>query len=104
MFIKNIVDHEKRRWKGEACIPFDYFPANVDKFNFYSIHGTDNESGSQRFYKSYKAVPGDYPDFHRLQHFENVSDEDSGILSILKIRSNQSLIWRKALEDEKLKS
>ena len=99
--INPFLDQDKKRWKGEACIPFDYFPAKVDKFNFYAIHGTDDETGSRRYYKSFKAVPGEFPDFHRLQHFEDIADEDSGILSILKIRSNQSLIWRKALEDEK---
>ena len=98
-----ILDHEKKRWKGEAYIPFDYFPPNVDKFNFYSIHGVDDESSSQRIYKSFKAVPGDCPDFHRLKCFENISDEDSGILSTLRSRSDQSLIWQKALEEESLK-
>ena len=97
------LDHEKKRWRGEAYIPLDYFPANVDMFNFYSIHGTDNESGNHRVYKSYKAVPGDYPDFHRLKFFEKVSVEDSSILSILKGQSSTSAIWQKALEDEKLK-
>ena len=99
-----MLDKDEKRWKGEACIPFDYFPAKVDKFNFYAIHGTDDETGSRRYYKSFKAVPGEFPDFHRLQHFEDITDEDSGILSLLKIRSNQSLIWRKALEDEKISS
>ena len=72
-------------------------------FNFYSIHGTDNESGNHRVYKSYKPVPGDNPDFHRLQFFENISVEDSSILSILKERSSKSAIWQKALQEEKLK-
>ena len=97
------LDHEEKRWRGKASIPLDYFPANVDMFNFYSIHGTDNESGNHRVYKSYKALPGDYPDFHRLEFFEKVSVEDSSVLSILKGRSSTSAIWKKALEEEKLK-
>ena len=72
-------------------------------FNFYSIHGTDDDSGNNRVYKSFKSVPGDNPDFHRLQFFEKVAVEDSSILSILNERSSMSAIWQKALEEEKLK-
>ena len=73
----------------------------MDKFNFYSIHGTDNdELGTERIYKSYMPIPGPYPDFHRLEKFKNISEDGENLLSILKIRSNQSIIWRKALEEK----
>lgn len=35
-------------WTGYARIPEDYFPPDVDKFNAYAIHGT-NEN---RMYES----------------------------------------------------
>ena len=92
------------RWKGEAHIPLEYFPANVDKFNFYAIHGTDTDLKSERVYKSFKAVPGEHPDFHRLEYFEDISTNNSNILSVLNVRSEQSVIWKGALENEKIKN
>ena len=35
-------------WRGEAFIPNEYFPPNVDKFNAYAIHG---QPENQRIYK-----------------------------------------------------
>ena len=87
------------RWKGTASIPLDYFPANIDKFNFYSIHGTDNNGfGLKRTYKSFKPVPGDYPDFHRLEYFESISDDSTNLLFSLKNRQSQSKMWNAALD------
>ncbi|KAL4231153.1 hypothetical protein ACF0H5_008736 [Mactra antiquata] len=64
-FTSNI---ENNRWSGTAMVPKEYFPPNVNKFNAYAIHG----SGDNRVYEAYKPVPGDQPDFHRLEYFENV--------------------------------
>ena len=88
------------RWKGEAYIPLEYFPANVDKYNFYAIHGTDKGSESQRVYKSFKPVPGEHPDFHRLEYFANITIEDSNLLSKLNIRPVHSVKWRTALKGD----
>ncbi|XP_036439561.1 UPF0462 protein C4orf33 homolog [Colossoma macropomum] len=63
------------RWKGEALIPWNYFPPGVDKMNSYAIHG----SGSGRSYEALYPVPpedlqpGQGPDFHRLQYFKPFS-------------------------------
>ena len=92
------------RWKGEAHIPLDYFPANVDKFNFYSIHGTDTELASDRVYKSFKAVPGEHPDFHRLEYFEDISTNHPNILTVLNVSQEESVIWKRTLANEKTKN
>ena len=93
-----VSDPDTRRWKGTAYIPLDYLPANIDKFNFYSNHGTyKNELGLKRTYKSFKPVPGDCPDFHRLEYFESISDDSKNLLCTLKDRQNQSEIWAAAL-------
>ena len=35
-------------WSGNAIIPLDYFPPDVNKINAYAIHG----SGSNRQYEA----------------------------------------------------
>lgn len=62
------IDTEKHSWTGDAIIPMEYFPPNVDKFNAYSIHGPADE----RIYKALFPVPGPYADFHRLEHFQDL--------------------------------
>ncbi|XP_030643599.1 UPF0462 protein C4orf33 homolog [Chanos chanos] len=63
------------RWKGEALLPWRYFPPGVNKMNSYAIHG----SGSERTYEALYPVPredlveGQGPDFHRLEYFQNFS-------------------------------
>jgi hypothetical protein len=76
-------DHSKNTWQGTAWIPIDYFPPSVTKFNAYAIHGVDQE----RRYEALFPVPGPYPDFHRLEHFQPIdftrlrSDNDSADFS-----------------------
>ena len=57
----------KDRWIGRAHIPRSLFPAHVDRFNAYAIHGEND----QRTYESlYPANPNDeQADFHRLEYF-----------------------------------
>jgi len=55
-------------WKGVANIPKSYFPDNFDKWNAYAISGT----GENRVYKSLFPVPGEAPDFHRLNDFKDI--------------------------------
>lgn len=35
------ISEETNRWVGEAVVPYSYFPAGVDKFNAFAIHGSD---------------------------------------------------------------
>ncbi|XP_060602806.1 UPF0462 protein C4orf33 homolog isoform X1 [Ruditapes philippinarum] len=72
-------------WTGTAVIPADYFPPNVSKFNAYAIHG----SGDNRQYEAYMAVPGDQPDFHRLEYFANVD-----FSSVLPAQPQTSSYWQ----------
>ncbi|MCJ8750299.1 hypothetical protein PDJAM_G00261090 [Pangasius djambal] len=60
------------RWKGEALLPWSFFPPGVNKMNSYAIHG----SGAGRTYEALYPVPpedlrpGQGPDFHRLEYFQ----------------------------------
>ncbi len=53
------------RWHGHARLPLAYLPGGVDRANAYAIHGL----GDQRQYLAVYPVPGDKPDFHRLDAF-----------------------------------
>lgn len=44
---------EDKTWKGEALLPWRYFPPGVNKMNSYAIHG----SGAGRTYESLYPVP-----------------------------------------------
>ncbi|XP_069487156.1 UPF0462 protein C4orf33 homolog [Ambystoma mexicanum] len=71
------VTRGESRWAGTAHIPWSYFPAGVDRFNAYAIHG----SGERRAYEALYPVPqseihvGQQPDFHRLEYFKPFSFE-----------------------------
>ena len=52
------------RWRGRAHVPRDYCPPGLRALNAYTIRGR-----SPRRYAAHRAVPGDGPDFHRLEHF-----------------------------------
>jgi hypothetical protein len=62
------IDDEKGTWYGSAWIPMDYLPPGVDRFNAYAIHGV----GDDRKYEALFPVPGEFPDFHRLEHFQPI--------------------------------
>lgn len=53
------------RWQGEAAVPAALLPRGADHWNAYAIHGT----GSHRRYLAHAPVPGEQPDFHRLDAF-----------------------------------
>ena len=64
------VDEEKAVWSGTLTVPAEYFPARADPmtlfhYNMFHIHG----EGTDRVYRAAHAVPGEFPDFHRLQYF-----------------------------------
>ncbi|XDV14719.1 hypothetical protein PO909_014921 [Leuciscus waleckii] len=67
------ADTKNKIWKGEALLPWRYFPQGINKMNSYAIHG----SGAGRTYESLYPVPkedlqeGQGPDFHRLEYFQN---------------------------------
>lgn len=44
-----------KKWKGEALVPWAYFPPNVNKMNSYAIHG----SGENRTYEALYPIPKD---------------------------------------------
>jgi hypothetical protein len=58
------------RWRGEARIALADLPADLHAWNAYALHG----SGAGRRYLAYCPVPGDRPDFHRLECFAPVPD------------------------------
>lgn len=53
------------RWQGTALIPPELLPPRPWRYNAFAIHG----QGITRRYAACFPVPGDQPDFHRLQHF-----------------------------------
>lgn len=53
------------RWTGRAAVPLDRVPEPVRFANAYAIHGT----GASRRHLAAHPVPGDRPDFHRLECF-----------------------------------
>jgi hypothetical protein len=60
---------EAGRWSGLARLPWTYLPAGALRANAYAIHGV----GAERRYLAWAPVPGDGPDFHRLEHFRPLS-------------------------------
>jgi hypothetical protein len=56
---------EGNRWKGVALVPKVYLPASPRKCNAYRISGAQ---GARR-YHAMVPVPGERPDFHRLERF-----------------------------------
>lgn len=56
------------RWTARASLPRDWLPPLPHRVNAYSVHGP----GEDRRYLAANAVPGDGPDFHRLQYFREV--------------------------------
>lgn len=54
-----------QRWHGEGLIPRDFLPAGRLSGNAYSVHGP----GASRRYLAAEPVPGERPDFHRLDRF-----------------------------------
>lgn len=53
------------RWRGHARLPLADLPAGIDRANAYAMHGI----GDQRQYLAAFPVPGEKPDFHRLDAF-----------------------------------
>jgi hypothetical protein len=81
------VEHPSSdRWIGRAHIPRSLFPAHVDRFNAYAIHGQDDK----RTYESLYPAPmdSDKPDFHRLEFFQRLNFE-----SLLNVGESDGDYW-----------
>ncbi|CAF3665245.1 unnamed protein product [Rotaria sp. Silwood1] len=61
------------QWYGRALVPRAHFPAHIDLFNAYAIHG----QGDNRIYEALYPAPVESakPDFHRLELFQPLSFE-----------------------------
>lgn len=59
------VDRRTRGWSGTARFSSDWLPSPLRAANAYAIHGI----GAGRRYLATHPVPGDAPDFHRLECF-----------------------------------
>ncbi|MDP2308457.1 MAG: hypothetical protein Q8P18_20730 [Pseudomonadota bacterium] len=60
------------RWRVECVLPEAVLPPRPRRFNAYAIHGI----GAARRYLAWSPVPGDQPDFHRLECFREVPEID----------------------------
>lgn len=66
------VEHPSSdRWIGRAHIPQSLFPAHVDKFNAYAIHGENEKRSYEALYPA--TIDSEKPDFHRLEFFEKIN-------------------------------
>jgi hypothetical protein len=57
------VQHANGRWSGRAWLPAGWLPEGPWRTNAYAIHGL----GAERRYLAAFPVPGEAPDFHRLE-------------------------------------
>jgi hypothetical protein len=53
------------RYRGTGRVPMSYLPLPATRVNAYLIHG----GSDLRCYHAHAPVPGDRPDFHRLENF-----------------------------------
>ena len=60
---------EGERWRGVAWIPWSEIPEAATRINAYAIHGV----AEGRRYLAWQPVPGDAPDFHRLEAFAELA-------------------------------
>ncbi len=59
------VESHGPRWRGFATLPIAWLPEPVNRWNAFAIHG----SAEERRYLAAHPVPGDRPDFHRIDRF-----------------------------------
>jgi hypothetical protein len=59
------------RWIGRVHIPRYLFPAHIDRFNAYAIHGQDNKRTYESLYPA--SSDSEKPDFHRLEFFQSIN-------------------------------
>ncbi|CAF2046459.1 unnamed protein product [Rotaria magnacalcarata] len=69
------VEHQSPdQWYGQASVPRAHFPAHINLFNAYAIHG----HGEKRIYEALYPAPMESikPDFHRLELFQPLAFEN----------------------------
>jgi len=74
------------RWIGRAHIPRSLFPAHVDRFNAYAIHGQDDTRTYESLYPA--TIDSEKPDFHRLEFFQSLDFD-----SLLNVGENDGNAW-----------
>jgi len=74
------------RWIGRAHIPRSLFPAHVDRFNAYAIHGQDDKRTYESLYPA--TIDSEKPDFHRLEFFQTLNFN-----SLLNVGENDGDAW-----------
>jgi hypothetical protein len=62
------------RWRGTTLLPPTLIPCPALRWNAFAIHG---EGGARRYLAAHP-VPGDGPDFHRLDLFPSLSGNGHG--------------------------
>jgi hypothetical protein len=60
------------QWSGVAELAIDQLPERCYRVNAYAVHGVE-----ERTYLAAYPVPGDNPDFHRLENFGPIDLGDS---------------------------
>ncbi len=65
MQIEYAVEPDLRRWRGVARVPLSLVPEGVTRGNAYAMHGL----GASRRHLALYPVPGETPDFHRIECF-----------------------------------
>ena len=63
------AQREARRWRGSAKLLASQLPPALYAANAYAIHG----HGSARRYLAAHPVPGEEPDFHRIELFQPIA-------------------------------
>ena len=63
--VKHSAKIEGDRWLGQAMLPWDVLPVGALRANAYAIHGL----AAERRHLAWAPVPGQGPDFHRLDQF-----------------------------------
>lgn len=58
------------RWVAQVRLPVAWLPSGCDRLNAYAIHGV----GAARRYLAFRALGGERPDFHRLEHFARLDE------------------------------
>lgn len=76
------------RWIGRASIPRSLFPAHVDRFNAFAIHGDEKN----RIYEALYPATSDnaHADFHRLEFFQSIQFD-----SLVDVGDNDGDYWKK---------
>jgi hypothetical protein len=64
------VERAAGRWRAAAQLPRAWLPAGLQFGNAYAIHGV----GAGRRYLAWHPVPGEVPDFHRIELFPRLPD------------------------------